>query len=49
MLLKALDHIRVNPNKLVTHRFTLAQLDKAYDVFAHAEQEKAMKVVITAL
>ncbi|WP_406706262.1 zinc-dependent alcohol dehydrogenase family protein [Sodalis sp.] len=48
ILLKALNHIRVNPNKLVTHHFTLAELDKAYEVFAHAAQEKAMKVVIAA-
>jgi len=31
----------------VTHRFTFEQFDEAYDTFANAAEEHALKVVIT--
>jgi len=46
MLLKVVLSGRVQPAKLVTHRFELADVMKAYDVFANAAQERALKVVL---
>ncbi|MBR7653427.1 zinc-dependent alcohol dehydrogenase family protein [Brucella oryzae] len=48
MLLKTLGSDKVNPGKLVTHRFRLDEILKAYDVFANAAREKAMKVILQA-
>lgn len=38
----------IDPAKFVTHRFTFGQIDHAYDTFANAATEKALKVIITA-
>jgi alcohol dehydrogenase len=46
MLLKVVLSHRIDPNKLVTHHFRLADILKAYEVFGNAGQEKAMKVII---
>ncbi len=34
--------------QLVTHRFALDDVDRAYDVFGHAADTGALKVVLTA-
>jgi len=46
MLLKIVESGRVQPAKLVTHRFELADVMKAYDVFGNAAKERALKVVL---
>lgn len=48
MLLKTLRSGRVDPGRLVTHRFALDEILQAYDVFANAAREKAMKVILSA-
>lgn len=39
---------RLPVEQLVTHRLGLAELDRAYDVFAHAAETGALKVVLSA-
>jgi alcohol dehydrogenase len=46
MLLKTLISGRLNPEKLITHRFRLADAMKAYETFGNAQQEKALKVLL---
>jgi alcohol dehydrogenase len=46
MLLKVVQSGKVQPAKLVTHRFKLADVMKAYDVFGNAAKERALKVVL---
>jgi alcohol dehydrogenase len=46
MLLKIVQSGMVQPAKLVTHRFKLADVMKAYDVFGDAAKERALKVVL---
>jgi len=46
MFLKVVQSGRVQPAKLVTHRFELADVMKAYDVFGNAAKERALKVVL---
>ncbi|MES2304634.1 MAG: zinc-dependent alcohol dehydrogenase family protein [Gemmatimonadota bacterium] len=48
MLLKAVVAGRVHPATLVTHRFALADTMKAYDTFANAAGEHAIKVMLVA-
>ncbi|CDG22661.1 putative alcohol dehydrogenase [Xenorhabdus poinarii G6] len=48
MLLKSVQSGKISPEKLVTHRYPLSQIETAYDVFSHAAQEKALKIVLTA-
>jgi len=48
MLLKLFLSGRLQPGKLVTHRFRLSEVMKAYDVFANAAREKALKVALKA-
>ncbi len=48
MLLKTLGTGKVNPAKLVTHRFGLNDILEAYEVFGNAAREKAMKVILKA-
>lgn len=48
MLLKAVASKRLEPAKLITHRFALGEIMKAYDTFADAARTKALKVVLTA-
>ncbi|PIE10548.1 MAG: alcohol dehydrogenase [Rhodobacterales bacterium] len=48
MLLKTLQSGKVDPAQLVTHRFKLDEIMDAYEVFANAAREKAMKVILTA-
>ncbi|MEO6631816.1 MAG: zinc-dependent alcohol dehydrogenase family protein [Mucilaginibacter sp.] len=46
MLLKTVQSKKIEPKKLITHRFKLNQMLKAYDTFEHAAKEKALKVII---
>ena len=46
MLLKLFLSGRLQPGKLVTHRFQLSEVMKAYDVFGNAAKEKALKVAL---
>ncbi len=47
MLLKIVRSGKLEPKKLVTHRFALNDILKAYDTFEHAAKEGALKVVLT--
>jgi alcohol dehydrogenase len=47
MLLKTVQSKKLDPKLLITHRFKLSDIIKAYDVFQHAAKEKALKVVLT--
>lgn len=46
MLLKTVGSNRIQPEKLITHRFKFDQIMEAYDVFGNAAREKAIKVII---
>ncbi len=46
MLLKAVQAGTLQPAALITHRFAFAQFLQAYEVFANAGREKALKVII---
>lgn len=48
MLMKTLGSGKVDPGKLVTHRFRLDEMIDAYEVFGNAAREKAMKVILSA-
>lgn len=47
MLLKTVMAGKLNPKQLVTHHFSLAEIEKAYEVFGNAAREQAMKVIIS--
>jgi len=47
MLLKILKSGKLQPGKLVTHRFVMNDIMKAYDTFGNAAREGALKVVLT--
>jgi alcohol dehydrogenase len=46
MLLKTVIAGKVQPNQLITHRFPLSEIEKAYDVFGNAARERALKVIL---
>ena len=46
MLLKTVQSGKIDPKRLVTHRFKLDAILEAYDTFARAADTKALKVVI---
>ena len=48
MLLKNVVAGRLEPKKLITHTFALDDVLKAYDTFANAAKEKALKVILRA-
>jgi alcohol dehydrogenase len=48
MLLNVVQSGKIDPSRLITHRFSLAEIEAAYEVFANAAQEKALKVVLSA-
>ena len=48
MLLKTVMAKTLHPEQLITHRFTLSDIAKAYDTFGNAAQERALKVLISA-
>ena len=47
MLLKTVLSGKLQPAKLITHRFALNEIMKAYDTFGNAAKEKALKVILT--
>jgi alcohol dehydrogenase len=47
MLLKVVRSGKLQPGKLVTHRFAMSDIMKAYDTFGNAAKEGALKVVLT--
>lgn len=48
LLLKTVESKKLQPAKLVTHRFKFAEIEQAYAVFGQAAKNKALKVIITA-
>jgi alcohol dehydrogenase len=46
MLLKVVQSGRLQPKKLVTHHFGLADVMKAYDTFGDAANQRALKVIL---
>jgi alcohol dehydrogenase len=48
MLLKIVQSGKLQPAKLVTHRFALSDVMKAYDTFGNASKEGALKVILKA-
>jgi alcohol dehydrogenase len=46
MLLKIVQAGHLNPEKLISHRFELSEIMKAYDTFGNAAQQHALKVVL---
>ena len=48
MLLKTVAAKKVDPLRLITHRFKLADIIDAYDTFGNAAKTKALKVIIEA-
>lgn len=46
MLMKAISSSPVDYTKMLTHHFKFDELEKAYDVFKHAAENRAMKVVL---
>jgi alcohol dehydrogenase len=47
LLLKTVRSGKLEPKKLITHRFPLGEVMKAYDVFGNAAKERALKVILT--
>jgi alcohol dehydrogenase len=47
MLLKVVRSGKLQPGQLVTHRFAMSDIMKAYDTFGNAATEGALKVVLT--
>lgn len=46
MLLKVVQSGKLQPRRLVTHRFRLDDVMSAYDTFGHAAAEGALKVIL---
>jgi alcohol dehydrogenase len=46
MLLRIVQSGRLDARKLVSHRFELSEIMKAYDIFGNAAEERALKVVL---
>jgi alcohol dehydrogenase len=47
MLLKTVQSGKIDPGKLITHRFKLDQIMEAYDTFENAGKTKTLKVIMT--
>lgn len=47
MLMKTVQSGKVDAGQLITHRFALDDILKAYEVFGNAAKEKAMKVILS--
>lgn len=47
MLLKIVQSGKIDPKPLVTHHFSLEKIVDAYEVFSHAAQNQALKVILT--
>ena len=48
MLLKTVASKKIDPTRLITHRFSLGQILEAYETFAHAADTHALKMLIEA-
>lgn len=48
VLMRFLESGGIDAESLVTHRFTLNDIEQAYDVFSRAASEKAIKMLLTA-
>lgn len=48
LLMKTVLAGRLRPEQLITHRFKLAEIMKAYDTFGQAAENQALKVIITS-
>jgi alcohol dehydrogenase len=48
MLFKTVSSRKIDPKRLITHRFKLDQILDAYETFGHAAETKALKVIIEA-
>lgn len=48
MLLKTVQSKKIDPTKLITHRFKLANILDAYETFGKAASTHALKVIIEA-
>ncbi len=48
MLFKTVQAKKLDPKKLITHRFKLDQIIEAYETFGNASKEKALKVILTS-
>jgi alcohol dehydrogenase len=46
MLFTTVQSKKIEPKRLITHRFKLDQMIEAYDTFEHAAKEKALKVIL---
>ncbi len=47
MLMKTVESGKIKPEELITHRFKLDEIIKAYEVFGDAAKEKALKIILT--
>jgi alcohol dehydrogenase len=47
MLLKTVTAGKLEPAKLITHRFRLSDIMNAYETFGNAEREKSLKVILS--
>lgn len=47
MLLKTVVAHKIDPARLISHRFSLDEVEKAYDIFARAGETHALKVLIS--
>jgi alcohol dehydrogenase len=47
MLMKTIQAGKLNSKQLITHRFKLSEVIKAYDTFQHAAREKTLKVIMS--
>lgn len=47
LLLKTVVSKKIDPSKLITHRFALKDILIAYNTFEHAADEKTLKVILT--
>lgn len=48
VLMRVVEAGGVAPAGLVTHRFKLNDIEKAYDIFSEAAKEQAIKMLLTA-
>ena len=48
MLFKIVLSNKIDPKRLITHRFQLGDILEAYDTFGRAAETKALKVIIEA-
>jgi len=48
VLMRVVESGGVKPADLVTHRFKLSDIEKAYDIFSEAAKEQAIKMLLTA-